>query len=176
MLKLIGAVLAVALAGTAGAANWKDLRVDASSETAYQRSLVVFNEELSPERRYVFQGALMDIWVRGVTDAKANQDEYTVADFYRQLDGLSYEEVVTLTDPTGDKAKQRYQEATRVNVANSTTPTSPWQGQYHASPDARAGLEHQTLDSADLMRTRQGGTVTHDGRSISDDQRKAQPR
>ena len=35
LLKFAVAVLTVALAGTAGAANWKDLRIDASSEPAF---------------------------------------------------------------------------------------------------------------------------------------------
>jgi hypothetical protein len=175
MLKLIGAVLAVALAGSAGAANWKDLRVDASSEAAFKQSMEVFNEELSPERRYVFQGALLDIWVRGTTDAKAKQTQYTVADFYLELDGLSYEQVVTLTDPSGELAKQRSREANRANSANSS-PAPLWQGQYHASRETDIQMDHRSLDSGELMKTRDGGTVTHDGRPINDDARKANPR
>jgi hypothetical protein len=155
MLKLGVAVLAVALAGAAGAANWRDLRVDASSEAAFQQSLAVFDKELSSERRYVFQGALMDIWILGTANAKADQREFTVNDYYRQLHGLSYEEVVTFTDPTGDRAKAREREAARLKAASTATvDPAPLQGRYHASPEARAQIAHDTLDHADLMRTR----------------------
>jgi len=81
MLKLTVVVLAVALAGAADAANWRDLRVDASSEAAFQQSMAVFDKELSSERRYVFQHALMDIWILGTRNAKADQREFTVDDY-----------------------------------------------------------------------------------------------
>ncbi len=42
MLKLTVAVLAVVLAGTASAERWRDLRVDASSEDAFAKSLEAF--------------------------------------------------------------------------------------------------------------------------------------
>jgi hypothetical protein len=155
MLKLAVAVLAVVLAGTA-AAGWRDLRVDASSEEAFAKSLEAFNAELSRERNQVFTAALMDIWLEGAERAKANQREYTVSDYHAQLDGLSYEEVVTFTDPTGETAKQRYEQAKRTNVANPTQPvvlaTPP--------PKMRALDAHGTLDAGELMKTRQGGTVT----------------
>ena len=81
MLKLVVAVFAIALAGTAGAAGWRDLKIDGSSEAAFRRSLEAFNEELSPERHQVFTAALMDIWVQGTEVAKANQREYTVNEY-----------------------------------------------------------------------------------------------
>jgi hypothetical protein len=107
MLKLIAALSMIALAGTASAAGWKSLRVDASNEDAFAQSLAVFKEELSPARRYAFGEALKDIWVQGVKAAEAEQREYTAEDYYRQLDGLRFEEVITFTDPTGDTAKRR---------------------------------------------------------------------
>jgi hypothetical protein len=152
MLKLTMVVLAVALASTA-AAGWRDLRVDASSEAAYQRSLAVFKEELSAERQRVFQGALMDIWIQGTTDAKANQREYTASDYYQQLHGLSYEEVVTFTDPTGETAKARKREAERQVVDASQPVLSP----FPPNQKERMDRAHQGIDSGELMRTRQGG-------------------
>jgi hypothetical protein len=155
MLKLIIAVFAVALVGTASAAGWKDLRVDASSEAAFQRSLAAFKEELSSERQRVFQGALMDIWIQGTTDAKANQREYTTSDYYQQLHGLSYEEVVLFTDPTGETAKARKRDAERAHVLARSQPVPP----EIPADQARMERAHQALDSGALMRTRQGGTV-----------------
>jgi hypothetical protein len=110
MLKLTIAVLAIALAGTATAAGWRSLRVDASSEAAFEQSLAEFKDKLSPARRYVFGESLKDIWVQGNQSATAEQREYTDADYYRQLDGLSYEGVVKLVDPTGQTAR-RYRAA-----------------------------------------------------------------
>src|SRR5687768_2779306 len=117
MLKLTIAVLAVALAGSASAAGWRSLRIDASSEASFSESVAAFQEKLSPVRRYVFASALQDIWVRGTKNADAEQREYTESDYLRQLDGLGYDDVVTLTDPTGDTAKRRYKEGRDVAYA-----------------------------------------------------------
>jgi hypothetical protein len=106
-------MLAIALAGTASAAKWKDLRVDGSSEDAFAQSLAEFKEQLSPARRYAFGEALKDIWVQRVKAAEAEQRKYTAAEYYRQLDGLGYEQVVTFTDPTGDTAKRRLRDGMR---------------------------------------------------------------
>ena len=111
MLKIAVALLALALVGTASAAGWRQLRVDGSSEQAFASSLDEFKDKLSPARRYVFGEALKDIWIRGEQAAAAAQREYTSADYYAQLDGLSYEEIVTFTDPTGETAKDRYRAA-----------------------------------------------------------------
>jgi hypothetical protein len=137
MLKQAVAVLAIALAGTAGAAGWKSLRVDGSSEESFAKSVAVFNEKLSPARRYVFGQALMDIWLAGTKDAAANQGQYTAADYYRQLDGLSYGEVVTFTDPTGDTAERRYREASLSGrgAADGAAAASPWQKQGKTPAD-----------------------------------------
>src|SRR5687767_13258304 len=132
MLKLIVAVFAVALAGSASAAEWKDLRIDGSSEDAFEQSLAAFQKELSPERQQVFSGALMDIWLQGTAAAQADQREFTADDFQRQLDGLSYEEVVNFTDPSGDTAKERLREAKRIVAGNSGPPVSPWQNPFNS--------------------------------------------
>lgn len=157
MSKVIIAVLAVALAGTASAAAWKDLRIDGSSEDAFKQSLAAFQTELSPERQQVFSGALMDIWLQGAAAAQADQREFTAGDFQRQLHGLSYEEVVTFTDPSGDTAKERLREAKRITVANSAPPVSPWQDPFNSgnrleraarAPGAEQRAAHQERDVA----------------------------
>jgi outer membrane murein-binding lipoprotein Lpp len=83
MLKITLAVFAVVLAGTASAAGWRSLRVDASSEAAFEQSLAQFKEKLSPGRRYAFGKALQDIWAAGTEAAEAEQRAYTTADHYR---------------------------------------------------------------------------------------------
>ncbi len=108
MLKLTVTVLAVALAGTASAGGWRPLRVDGSSEAAFQESVAALQAELPEVRRYVFALALQDVWVLGVKGAEAEQRDYTAGEYFRQLDGLGYKEVVTLADPTGDTADMRF--------------------------------------------------------------------
>ena len=110
MLRITFAVLAVALASTAGAAGWRKLQLDASSEAAFEESVATFQEKLSPSRRVAFARSLQDIWGEGTQRASAQQREYTIADYLRQLHGLGYNEVMTLADPT-DKAEGRYRAA-----------------------------------------------------------------
>jgi len=131
MLKLTVAVLALALAGTASAAGWRSLRVDGSSDDAFAQSLAAFKDKLRWERRHVFGAALKDIWVQGTKAAEAEQREYTASEYYRQLDGLSYKQVVTLTDPTGATAKMRYRTAVNQYAYAARPPpslarNSPW--------------------------------------------------
>jgi hypothetical protein len=111
MLRLTVAVLAVAVASSASATGWRSLRIDGSSEQAFEKSVEAFEDKLSPARRHVFGEALKDIWAEGTQAAAAEQREYTAAEYYRQIDGLGYKEVVKLTDPTGDTAKDRYRAA-----------------------------------------------------------------
>jgi len=101
MLKLTVAVLAFALAGTASAAGWRDLRIDASSEEAFEESVAVFENKLTPSRWIAFARSLQDIWADGTRLAEEQQREYTSTDYLGQLHGLGYAEIVTLADPTG---------------------------------------------------------------------------
>jgi hypothetical protein len=104
MLKLTIAVLALALAGTASAAGWRSLRVDATSEASFAESVAAIQKKLSPSRRYAFSLALQDIWLKGQQDAEAARRDYTATDYHRQVHGLGYNEVVTLLDPSGRSA------------------------------------------------------------------------
>ena len=114
MLKITAAVLAVALAGTASAGGWRNLRIDGSSEAAFAESMEAFKEKLPRARRAVFVLAMQDIWVQGVEAAKATDREYTAIEYFRQTHGLRYDDVVTLLDPTGQTARARYREASRL--------------------------------------------------------------
>jgi hypothetical protein len=107
MLKLTVAVLAIALAGTASAAGWRSLRVDGTSEVGFAESLAAFEKKLSPSRRYALTLALQEIWLQGTRKASAEQRTYTTSEYFQQLDGLTYDEVVRVPDPTG-KAENRY--------------------------------------------------------------------
>ena len=147
MLKFMVAVLAIALAGSAGAAGWRSLRIDGTSEAAFSESVVAFQEKLSPVRRYVFASALHDIWELGTKNAEAEQREYTESDYLRQLDGLAYDEIVTLTDPTGETAKRRYKQGRDAAYAalrnapsgSSNASGSPWYYPPPAPPPVENG-------------------------------------
>ena len=123
MFRVIFAVLAIALAGTASAAGWRKLSIDASSETAFEESVATLQDKLSPSRRAAFDQSLQDIWRDGAQRALAEQREYTNEDFLRQLDGLGYDDVVRVTDPTGEKAQRyraQYYYARRGGVPSAT--------------------------------------------------------
>ena len=132
MLKLTVAVLAMAVAGSAAAAGWRSLRIDASSEASFTESVATFQEKLSPSRRMAFLWSLEDVWIEGTRRAQAEQREYTTADYRRELDGLKYEEVVRLIDPTGMTAKRyraRYYYAQAGGGpagAMTALPAAPW--------------------------------------------------
>jgi hypothetical protein len=133
MLKLTVAVLAIALAGNASAGGWRSLRIDASSEASFKISLEAFNDKLSPARQEVLGLALQDIWAQGTKEANAARREYTASDYYRQIDGLGYEQIVTLTDPTGKLAKMRYRAAkndafyaSRPAQGSASAAAAPW--------------------------------------------------
>ena len=101
MLKLTVAMLAVALVGSAGAEEW---RLDASSHKAFERSLEAAKVALSPESIQMLGGALKHIWNEGTNAADAEQRRYSDEDYFRQIDGLSFEEVVHFTDATYEAA------------------------------------------------------------------------
>ena len=133
MLKLTVAVLALALAGTASADPSSSLRVDASSDAAFKQSLAVFKDDLSPEQRQAFGDALKDIWIVGTQAAENTGGKYREADYYREIDGLTYDDVVALT--TGESAKLRLQAAAAPPRAAPRRPApppyvvrSPWEG------------------------------------------------
>jgi hypothetical protein len=106
ILQIVCAALAVALAGTASAAGWRNLRIDASSEASFAESVAAFQEKLSPSRRIAFARSLQDVWRERAERATAEQREYTSAEYLQELDGLGYEQVTRLVDPTGDRAKR----------------------------------------------------------------------
>jgi hypothetical protein len=114
MWKLTVALLAIAVVGSASAAGkigWRTLQVDGSSEAGFTASVAEFKDKLSPARYQVFLMALKDVWELGAKTAEDAQREYAASDYLDLMDGLDYEQVVTLTDPTGDTAKARYRTA-----------------------------------------------------------------
>lgn len=164
MLKLTLAVLAVVLAGAASAESWRDLRIDASDEAAFKESVALFQSKLSPSREHAFNRALQDIWTRETEKASTDQSEYTSSDYFRQLDGLTYDEVVRIPDPTGHKAKRYRAEYYYARAGGSVTPgASGWsEGQRPAirGLDA-AGLAQQQQQMGTLNPNRALGGIQY---------------
>ncbi|HSC15602.1 MAG TPA: hypothetical protein VLI71_10820, partial [Gammaproteobacteria bacterium] len=96
-------------------------------------------DKLTKSRKHAFERALQDVWTQRTQQADAEQREYTREDYYAQLDGLSYEQVVRVLDPTGEQAK-RYRAAyyasqtpaglyPRVNIGNGVPVRPPGYGE-----------------------------------------------
>ena len=126
------------LAGSASAAGWRSLRIDASTEAAFKESVAAFQDKLSPSRRNAFLRSLQDIWNHGSELAEEQQRQYTDADYQRQLHGLGYEEIVRLTDPTGKKEGQyraEYYQSRRPPNNTSAYPSIPRTNDVYPRPD-----------------------------------------
>jgi hypothetical protein len=158
MLKITLAVLAVALAGTASAAGWRSMRIDASSEADFTASVSALQAKLPKARRHVLKVALQEIRVQGTQAAAKEQRDYPTSEHLRQLDGLKYKDIVTFTDPTGDAARRWYREASgqlytprqRKRMGGSWGPS--WQADHR--PDWSWPYQH-SLDGAN----RRGGVA-----------------
>ena len=111
MLKLTVGVLAFVLAGSASAAGWRSMRIDASSEASFDASVIAFRDKLPFVRRQVFERSLQDIWVAGVQAAQADGRNYSIDEYLLALDGLGYKDVVRFTDPSGDTADRYWDQA-----------------------------------------------------------------
>ena len=151
MLKFTVATLAIVLAGSASAAGWRKLQIDASSEAAFDQSVATFQQKLSPSRRAAFTALLQDIQLEGTKRAREEQREYTRAEYLQQLHGLGYEEVVTLVDPTGKRAGQYraayYQSRPFTNHSNQPpdpyrlSETGTFNRSFHNDYELRGGTD-----------------------------------
>jgi hypothetical protein len=56
----------------------------------------------------VLDMALNDLWVQSTLRRADEGRAYAASDYFRQLDGLRFKEIVALTDPSGEKRKQWY--------------------------------------------------------------------
>jgi hypothetical protein len=117
MLRVALAVLAVSVASSASA-GWRDLRIDASSEAAFTESVALLQEKLSRPRAGFLTLALHDLWVTGTERAQSDDRVFNAEEYFRQLDGLGYEGVLALADPTGVKQRNQYRAMYRVAVEN----------------------------------------------------------
>lgn len=105
MAKVMFSIVFLALAGCASMGEWRELRIDSSSESAFDESISLLNAELSYSRRQMFALALVDIGRAAVQSSEQTSDDseiaYTYEDYRSQLDGLTYDGVIALADQTG---------------------------------------------------------------------------
>jgi hypothetical protein len=97
MSKLTIAMAAAVLAGCASTSGWRALSVDGTSESTVNESVALIQQELPAFRREHFYIALGDIWIDGRAEARAAGTEYVASDYYAQLDGLRYHDVLALS-------------------------------------------------------------------------------
>ena len=144
-LKVAAAVLAIAFAGTASA-GWRAMRVQAADLASFEESVAAFEGELSTARHYVFMLALQDIWAQGLQRAGAEQRAYTEAEYFQQLDGLTYDDIVTLADPSGEITRDRYRTAVAKTIANRGPGVAPGvtpQASNNATPVGGSGGQYR---------------------------------
>jgi len=105
MSKIMLPVVVLALTGCASTGEWRALRIDGSSATAFNDSLAALNAELSESRRGMLRLALADIERTQSQNVEPLSDrtdsDYTYDDLRRQLDGMTYDGVIALADQTG---------------------------------------------------------------------------
>jgi hypothetical protein len=95
--------LAMATICLTGCAEWRGLQIDGSSTAAFEESISRLEQELpSAYRKQIFALAIGDVAV----DSKiaGHSDE----DYRAQLDGLTYNGVIALTDQTGASVRTQY--------------------------------------------------------------------
>jgi hypothetical protein len=137
MLKTTAAVLATVLAGSASA-GWRDLAIDGSSEENFVLSVTTLRQELSRVRGIQLDRALTELWVQGTLDGIRDGRAYTADDYFAQLDGLGFKDVLDVSDPTGDKRSRWKAEAAalayRPNVHRPDAALPPGTAIPHSTP------------------------------------------
>lgn len=99
MSKVAYTVIGLALAGCASTDGWRTLRIDGSSQSSIDRSVSSIQQQLPASRRERFDMVLVDLWITGTLNSEAAGAEYTEHDYFAQLDGLGYEDVLDLAGP-----------------------------------------------------------------------------
>lgn len=69
MPKLTICAAAAVLAGCASTSGWRSLRIDGSSQTSFDESVALFQQELSPKRRDLFEISLVAVWLADTVSA-----------------------------------------------------------------------------------------------------------
>jgi len=136
MSKLTLAIVAVLVAGCASTREWSTLTIDSSSEQTFGDSLSLLNDTLPHRHREMLALALVDIAQTETLSAADASDEeavtYTYDDFRRQLDGLTYGEIIALADRSGTPISRLYSAHVQARTGSEA---SGQLGTYGTPPD-----------------------------------------
>ncbi len=104
--RLLICIIFAAVASSAGASGWRDLRIDATTQSAFEKSVADFQRLLPSDRRLYFEVSLQEIWhaVAEGLGPEATMDKATAA-YFKRLDGLRYEQVIRVG---GQEARKTY--------------------------------------------------------------------
>lgn len=69
MWKLTIYIAAIVLAGCASTSGWRALRIDGSNQSSFEESVALFQQELSPKRRDLFEISLVAVWLADTAGA-----------------------------------------------------------------------------------------------------------
>ena len=81
-------VLMLVCGANAGASGWRDLRIDASSDSRFDASVQQMRDDLPFHHARLFDLVIKDLETR-----------LTPAEYRQQLDGLSYKQIARLATP-----------------------------------------------------------------------------
>ena len=119
MKKLAVVMVGMALAACASTSGWQAPRIDATSQSNFEASVAALQQTLPPNHRLFFEVALQELWNSTASKggAESSVEEATKA-YFAQLDGLGYEQVISLA---GSEAKERYQSLLSRNYGAAAT-------------------------------------------------------
>jgi len=124
MPKLAVVLVGLALAGCASTSGSHALRIDATSQSNFEASVAAFQQALPPNRRLRFEVALQELWKSTASKAGTESSvDQTTKDYFAQLNGLDYEQVISLAGP---EAKERYQSLLLPDKYGLATTWSPY--------------------------------------------------
>ena len=106
MTKHLFCLVAVVLAGCVSSPQWREARIDGSSQAAFDQSLRNLHAELTYSRRQMLDLALVDIAQSAVQDA--DEGALTDAGFRARLSGMNYDDVIALADQAGPSISSLY--------------------------------------------------------------------
>ena len=136
MLTCLGLVLAMAGCATAPTNRETALRIDATDVTTFKTSVAALQHRLRPDYQLRFVAALQEIW--RATASKAGPDsseDETTRQYFAQVDGLAYEQIVRLGGPAAELAYQA------LLVQQLNVPRTRGAGPGFAGwPDSGAGM------------------------------------
>jgi hypothetical protein len=103
MWKLVVAIVLLGVSVQVNAGGWRELRIDGTSKSTFEKSVAEFQRNLPPERRAYFEVALQEIWSAVGFSLGADGADQAVDVYFKRLDGLRYREIIRVGGPEARK-------------------------------------------------------------------------